>query len=415
MKRKFRLNNKGITLVEVMAAIAILAVVTVPFLNSFLASARSNQKARDMLRATTVAQNLMESVEAFSLEEICTQINNSAAESKLYLPYGYDAHFELENERGETSGQIVDGNYEFTETDSNTYCLAIQGIEEDGRVYDARILLDASGYRENGEGSKWNYNEKYSLDINVMNENTDVIFVVNQEEEAAVFEAAGWNREDDWDDVKRVFSILVEQDEEKRKSEKVSISLEYRHEDIWQENRIMQGRSLVKTLGELENVYIMYYPNYASVESKMLDCFEVTLKQENEFDLCLVKQKYSGTKSEEFYTASLNINDEQRLTADNIPRVTVRTNIGKNLYHLQANLRQNALHYTYTNGNVLSAEDARRRMGFVGDVPQSLLGQKKKNNPIFKTTIQVYPAGTCNGTDSSKFEQTEPLTQLTNE
>lgn len=415
MKCNIRKDNKGMTLVEVMAAITILAVVTIPFLNSFLASARSNQKAGTLLRATTVAQNLMESVEAFSLEEICTQMNQEVTASKLYLPDGYEAHYELENVTGEKSGKIVDGKYEFVETNSNTYCFAIQGIQEGEQKYDARIVIDASGYRKNHENSQWTYNDNYSLDVNVMNENTDVIFSVSQEDEARILEDAGWNLADDWENIKRTFSISVAQDEENDKSEIVSITLDYCHKDSLLYPNNVQGKSISRTVSDLKNVYIMYYPNYASTETDILDCFDIELKQKEKFNLGLIKQKYSNSKSEEYYTALLEVTDTQSLTADNVPRINLRTNICRNLYEESVALRQSALKFYYINGNILSNEEAKKRMGFVDGVVQSLVGQVKNSRPIFKTTIQIFPSGTCNGNDSSNFEITEPLAQLTNE
>lgn len=408
-------DNKGMTLVELLAAIAILAIVTTPFLNSFLASARNNQKARNTLRATAVAQNLMEGIEAFSLEEICTQINQEAVKSKLYLPHGYEAHAELGNERGETSGVVVDGKYTFSETPSHTYCFAIKGIEEDGNKYDARVWLDASGYRENQEENGLNYNENYSLDIQGMNETTDVIFVVTKEEEEKIFLEAGWNPVDDWVNVERCFLVVAEQDGEKRESEKVSVSLEYRYKDGSLETKVLQGKSLVKTVSTLKNVFIMYYPNYASTDSDILDRFEVELKQEKEFDLCIIKQKYDSFKAENNYVTFLDVTDTVNVPGEDEKRVTLRTNIGKNLYEESDEIRQGALRYRYTLGAVLSESKAREKLGFVEQTPQTLLGQGKKNEPIFKTTVQIYPSGTYDGVNAFPFEQAEPLARLTNE
>ena len=108
-----RKDNKGMTLIELLVAIAMLGVVVSPFLKTFTISARQNNKARETFRATTVAQNLMEGLRAFSLEEICTQVNNDVANTKLYMPNGYRDHKELENNAGEKSGEIKDGKYIF--------------------------------------------------------------------------------------------------------------------------------------------------------------------------------------------------------------------------------------------------------------------------------------------------------------
>ena len=64
-----KLNNKGVTLVEIIVAMAILAVVVVPFVHSFVTAARTNSKARDTLYATTIAEDIMELFEDVNVEK----------------------------------------------------------------------------------------------------------------------------------------------------------------------------------------------------------------------------------------------------------------------------------------------------------------------------------------------------------
>ena len=71
MKRKTvnqKQSNKGFTLVEVLVAILILAIIVVPLLSAFVMSAKTNAKARQTLRATTLAQNVMEELKAIHEE-----------------------------------------------------------------------------------------------------------------------------------------------------------------------------------------------------------------------------------------------------------------------------------------------------------------------------------------------------------
>ena len=69
-------SNKGFTLVEVLVAIVILAIIVVPLLSAFVVSARTNAKARQTMRATTLAQNIMEELKAHSLETSADNYNN---------------------------------------------------------------------------------------------------------------------------------------------------------------------------------------------------------------------------------------------------------------------------------------------------------------------------------------------------
>lgn len=51
-----------------MAAVAILVIVVIPLLHSFVSIARLNGKAKNEQEATAVAQNLMENIKAAPME-----------------------------------------------------------------------------------------------------------------------------------------------------------------------------------------------------------------------------------------------------------------------------------------------------------------------------------------------------------
>lgn len=53
-------NNKGFTLVELVVAIAVLAIIITPILQSFVTSAKMNLKARKTMIATDITQSIME-------------------------------------------------------------------------------------------------------------------------------------------------------------------------------------------------------------------------------------------------------------------------------------------------------------------------------------------------------------------
>ena len=61
-------DNKGFTLLELLIAVIILAIVVVPMLRSFATSYRVNARSREIMRATTLAQNEMEIFEKEKLE-----------------------------------------------------------------------------------------------------------------------------------------------------------------------------------------------------------------------------------------------------------------------------------------------------------------------------------------------------------
>lgn len=58
--RKFWKNHKGVTMVEVLVTVAILAIVVAPCLSAFVMAQRGNVKAAEAQAAYTAAANLME-------------------------------------------------------------------------------------------------------------------------------------------------------------------------------------------------------------------------------------------------------------------------------------------------------------------------------------------------------------------
>ena len=377
------------TLIELLVAITMLALITTPFLNSFIVSVRNNYKARHVLRATTVGQNLMEGLKAFSVEDICRQINLDTEENtKLYLPGRYLEHQELENAAGEKSS--VNGD-EFIETASHKYVFGIRGIEEDGILYDARILLDASGYRGVPGQS---YNDGYTLDIHKMSEETDVIYSLPKSKDA---EIEGEEYIEGNGNLKRTFHVVVEAEEGKTK---VEIAVTYGEDD-----NVTSLPVMTKTVTDLKNIYLMYYPNYKSVATNSYDCFVVDMKQDVNVNLHLIKQKY------DHYAPSLVVREEAGLSDSTVPKVTLKTNVGKYLYDNTKADEKDALQCRYIkNGIEVASDDVGALLGFVDGGPQSLLGKLNKVDPLYKATVQIYPSGTY----PDKFDDTQVLVQLEN-
>lgn len=69
-EENFSGSNKGFSLLELLVAVLVLAIVIIPLLHSFVSSYRVNARSREMLRATTLAQNEMELFEKEKLEDL---------------------------------------------------------------------------------------------------------------------------------------------------------------------------------------------------------------------------------------------------------------------------------------------------------------------------------------------------------
>ena len=90
---KQKLNNSGFSLLEVLIAMVILCVVSIPLLHSFVTTAKTNGRAKILMRATDCAENLMESAEYCSVEELVEKYRNSG--NTIYDDWGYERWGEL--------------------------------------------------------------------------------------------------------------------------------------------------------------------------------------------------------------------------------------------------------------------------------------------------------------------------------
>lgn len=68
--KKFLNNHKGVTMIEVLITVAILAIVVTPCLSAFVMAQRGNVKAAETQAAYTAAANLMEELKGANSEWI---------------------------------------------------------------------------------------------------------------------------------------------------------------------------------------------------------------------------------------------------------------------------------------------------------------------------------------------------------
>lgn len=103
-----KLNNKGMSLVEVIIAITILGLVAVPVLHSLTTAMVYNQKARIRQEMTLTAESIMETFKGYDLEELFVKFGGSS-----------DASKKGDGGKGGTGIEGVD--YETVDTDSGYY------------------------------------------------------------------------------------------------------------------------------------------------------------------------------------------------------------------------------------------------------------------------------------------------------
>ena len=72
-------DNKGYSLVEVIVAMLILAIITIPLLTSFNVVSKANLNTREKQYASNVATNVLEAVKQYGIEETAIQMHGEVA------------------------------------------------------------------------------------------------------------------------------------------------------------------------------------------------------------------------------------------------------------------------------------------------------------------------------------------------
>lgn len=95
MKEMERLkrDNRGFTLVEVLVALAVLAIVSIPLLSYFSDGSRLNALSANKQKANMAAQSIMEDFKVKTMPEIAKEYRNMSGDSGQYRDDTYTAKF----------------------------------------------------------------------------------------------------------------------------------------------------------------------------------------------------------------------------------------------------------------------------------------------------------------------------------
>lgn len=138
--RRLKDDNSGLSLIEVLVAMIILAIVVTPFLHSFFTTANANAKAKKIHKATTVAQSVMEGIKAESVEGIAKQFNYPGANWRITSTSAINGGANL-------SGHVAELSYDAT---SNSYSVVKKYEDVPAGVADKKSLVTSSAYSEDG-------------------------------------------------------------------------------------------------------------------------------------------------------------------------------------------------------------------------------------------------------------------------
>ncbi len=124
---KSKLNNKGFSLIELLIAVIILALVTVPILSLFTASMRTAVKSGEIGAATTTAQNVAEMVEALDFSDVINSPELLFDTGAHYMKFEGNRYFKMTQ-----PGNIGESEHH----------VGITGLSEAGHNFDVMITFD---------------------------------------------------------------------------------------------------------------------------------------------------------------------------------------------------------------------------------------------------------------------------------
>lgn len=392
-EHKTQLNkNAGFSLVELLIAITILAIIVIPLLNSFLSSHKLNVKSRQTLRATTMAQDIMEGLKAYNLEELKEQFNNPSEgfyvidDSMIKGAIKEETALEVDEH-----GDPCDGLYYFSMSK-----VTMQGTE-----YDALIKVDARDYMEGGAhtqkqtnvGADGNpqahNNDKVAKVGNVNNDpgasvNKDGLYLEADSFREEVldkiwdayhteFEAAGLTRDKinyktPGFTVSRSIRLKIQDSGTKDADNNIiadaNISIEYDC-SYNGHSEIINGATDVPCDFTSGNFYLFYYPLYEAIDE------EIEITNTDKLPLCMTIVKQVDT------TTDAKLTDAQLMAAEINYAVTVKfLNCSADKLKVRTNLGTSLVNSKY-----LSAEGEAQEIP--GQVTFKLNGAVNKNLEIF--------------------------------
>lgn len=442
-KQSRKLNNKGVTLVELIVAVTILMLVTGTLLSAFVVSMRMSKKSRDLHRATTVAQNIMEGIKLKTAEELAFQFNypvlkdesnNDVYNFSVYRPtmFQYSAA-NLGSSVGElyalpeASGNITFGavtthmskasyentyadvdtrsealkagsvylanlttkDYEFIEDVDGRYYYYIRNLESDGAYYNAKITVDASAYRTGG-GSAINANSEEMISVPTIDSTYDAVEVMgdhNAEVVQALQNAGISNIEDSKIKLRITVNIahnaLINASGVYRS--KVTTKYEYFYNNGATPVLTISSETFDNEDNEaiqpLRNVYLYYRPSYGRKTDEII----IENGKNEDIDLYVIKQEIVDQSllnaKEMAYHAKFTVN-ERGQDAEGKSHVSLHTNLNTNLSDV----------YTGNNTPLMQVESwIWNRAGVTQDIFHTTdIKNKQSWDRMFDVTVSIY-------------------------
>lgn len=423
---KLKKNNAGISLVELLVSITILAIIVLPLLSAFVVSTRTNYKAKKKLRTTNIAENFMEGIEKTKLKDLAYQFNypdegfdisnlgssatvmearkkgSGSSAELINVVKREDIRAEIENPDDLITSSIhkkLDGSYTFSPSESHVYYFCAENIKNNNKSYNALITID--GLTDDTSTINSQYNMDKIASMEAMDTNYDAIST-NKDTAATVIEAI-----DQWgyhnikqQDITR--NIYVDIDDTKDgKGTTVRITYEYKFYSGGNSVTFpLDGAaneheytSIVYDSSEsssayLKNIYLFYQPWYTSNSSSgysgCTDVINVNNNCNSDCTLNIIKQNCVDAaylySYENAYSVFVNVREKNNNSSK--AHLSIRSNLDTNMADPEAAVQPTQAIYGF-NYNV-NAKEVRKMMSI------GKLNEQVASDRLFNVTVAIY-------------------------
>lgn len=349
---KIKDNNKGFTLVEVIIAIMILAVVVAPLLSLFVQSVRMNTASRRRMNATSIAEDIMEGIKLYDVADITRQFDYPDYFKLANLPGdGYTIKQLKKTGEGQfdeiaigDAGSVKsdDGGktYELIKENEagNEYYYCVKNMIPATEAYDALIKIDAKPYAEGGSAAQL-YNDIDIIEPASVSGKENGSYLQNQNRDddvITILQAKGLKQKKDYpaideNNLYRRIILTINKD-----GEKITALLKYEYTskvvgmpDITTEEELCIYDN-AETGVKLENIFLFYCPLYVSGVNH--DKIEIVNEDNVPFNAYLIKQETMPSQSLQVAEATYKMTVEvKEKGSKDKPNTRIMTNINKNL------------------------------------------------------------------------------------
>ncbi len=381
--RKLKNDDRGVTLVEIIVSIAILAIIVLPFLNAFVTATKTNVKAKNEMNATHLATNIMEGIEKNSMKTLAYQFNypseyfdvadgfnisdGSSACELLKKSDKFDNVKRLEDisaeivnkddvitsciHKTDASAKISDTSlWNFRESDAHKYYFYMSGVQSGTKKYNALVTVDAKSDAESDNKVK-KYNMDEVADMSAMDANFDCM---SADKYSATNIISAFNNMNpgfsvQQSDIKRTITIDIEKSgAASNKATKVTVSYSYSIKNGVKKTfpdpnsalkddytMVIYDNSSDTVNHNLRNVYLFYNPWYTSTGNTWdtaNDVIIVNNKDKVDCTVNIVKQKTISDQSElstkeSTYKAYVKVSEPGNRTGNAYTHIATNLNV----------------------------------------------------------------------------------------